>query len=591
MSNEEGTVWVVHNGEIYNFQELRQYLQARGHLFRTSSDTEVIIRVYEEFGPAGVEKLRGMFAFALWDMRRRTLLLARDQVGIKPLYYYRDREGLSFASEIRSLLLEGRTPRRLSLSAMDRFLSFSFVPGEDTIFDGIRRLPPGHLMICRGKQVEIRPYWRLDVTPDPGGREGRYVAELRERMEEAVRRHLVADVPVGVFLSGGIDSSSIVALLAQMGRRDTPLFSVGFADGASYFNEVEDAKRVAKYFGMNHCALTVRPDIANLLPQMVGSIEEPMGDPSAFLTYLISRAAREHVKVALTGIGGDELFAGYRRHMGACLVASLRRFPGAFGNALLRRGMEWLPATEESRFGYHITTLRRLLDATQAPHPDAYISMLSYFTPVMKRQLYSSEVQTALADYEPATEFRSHFARPQDGDLLSRIFYLDLMVDLPNNRLLYSDKMSMASSLELRVPFLDLELVQFAAKLPASLRIRGLQLKYLLRKAMLPLLPPAVLAKPKQGFTAPVGRWIRRDLKAYVGELLSSEAISRRGLWDSAYVAKLLTEHQAGRRDWGRHLFALMIFELWYRTFMEGAVADLCGVDPSRIQDAHHISP
>lgn len=588
MANEAGTAWVVYNGEVYNFQELRHFLEARGRQFRTSSDTEVILRVYEEFGPAGVARLKGMFAFALWDAPRRRLLLARDQVGIKPLYYYQDSQRLVFASEIRSLLLDPRVPRRLSLPAMDRYLSFSYVPGEETIFGGIRRLPPGHLMLCQEGKTEIRPYWQLSPIPESNGDEGRYAAKLRGLLEEAVRRHMVADVPVGVFLSGGLDSSSIVALLAKMGRQDTPTFSVGFGDGAGYFNEVEDARRVAEHFGMNHTPLVVRSSIAGLLPHVIQSLEEPIGDPSAFLTYLISQTAREHVKVALTGIGGDELFGGYRRYVGASLVPNLRRIPRTLRD-VMRWGANHIPATEESRLGYHMTTFRRLLDAAQAPHPDAYISMLSYFTPAMKAQLYSREIQVALADHDPAAEFRAHFSRLTNGDTLARIFYLDLMTFLPDNLLLFSDKMSMSNSLELRVPLLDLDLVQFAANLPSHLRVRRAQMKYLLKKAMAPLLPSSVLSKSKQGFSAPVGMWIRKELRAYARDLLSPAAIIRRGFWDPAYVARLLAEHWAGRREWGYQLFCLIVFELWCRTFMDSPVTNTYQVDSQQFRIIHRL--
>lgn len=589
MTNESKTVWVVYNGEVYNFRELRQLLEGRGYRFRTASDTEVIIRVYEEFGPAGVERLRGMFAFALWDAPRRCLLMARDQVGIKPLYYYQDSQRLVFASEIRSLFLDPHIPRRLSLPALDRFLSFSYVPGEETIFEGIRRLPPGHLMLCQDAQVAIRRYWRLSLTPEMDRDCDHYTAELQELLEQAVERHMIADVPVGVFLSGGLDSTTIVAILAKMKRRDAPTFSVGFdADGAGYLNELEDARRVASHFGMNNHPLMVRPNVVDLLPTVIRALEEPIADPSAFLTYLISGAAREHVKVALTGIGGDELFAGYRRYLGASLVTGLRRIPRTLRD-VMRWGAERIRATEESRLGYHMSTFRRLLDAAQAPHPDAYISMLSYFSPAMKAQLYTPEIRATLADHDPAAEFRAHFAHPVNGDVLSRIFYLDFMTFLPDNLLLFSDKMSMGTSLELRVPLLDLELVQFAARLPSSLRLRRTQMKYLLRKTMAPLLPQAVLAKSKQGFTAPVGMWIRRDLKSYANALLSPERIARRGFWNPAYVTRLLTEHNSGRREWGHHLFALIVFELWCQTFLDSAIPDSYRPDPQQFQLIHRM--
>jgi asparagine synthase (glutamine-hydrolysing) len=457
----------------------------------------------------------------------------------------------------------------LSLPALDLFLSFSYVPGDDTIFEGIRRLPPGHLMLCQNGRVEVRAYWSLDPEPAPAADESRLAGELRERLEAAVERQLVADVPVGVFLSGGVDSSTIVGMASGLGRRDTPTFSVGFEGAPDYFDESADAQQVARHFGMEHHRLAVRPDVAELLPEVVRSLEEPLADPSTFLTYLICRAAREHVKVALTGIGGDELFGGYRRYVGAQLVDGLRRFPGPAANGVLRRGVDLLRPTDDTRLGYHLSTARRLLDAARAPHPDAYIDMLSLFTPEMKARLYASATREAVADSDPAGAFRDHFARPRAADLLARLSYVDLMTFLPDNLLLFSDKMSMASSLELRVPLLDLDLVEFAARLPASLRVRRFETKYLLRKAVGGLLPPAVLGKPKQGFTAPVGRWIRRELAGYTEELLSADAIEHRGMWDPGYVGTLLAEHRAGRRDWGYQLFGLMVFELWCRTFLD----------------------
>jgi asparagine synthase (glutamine-hydrolysing) len=571
MANEAGTIHVVFNGEIYNFRELRRGLEARGRQFRTSSDTEAIIRCYEEYGLDAVKHLSGMFAFALWDANERRLLIARDHVGVKPLYYYLDGERLLFGSEIRPLLVDQRVSPRLSLQAMDRFLSYYYVPGEETIYEGVKRLPPGHMMICRNRQVEVRPYWQLDPRAEPGGHEGRLADELRARLEGAVERQLVADVPVGVFLSGGLDSSTLVALMAKLGRRDTPTFSIGFSGDAGFFDESADAREVARHFGMEHHTLVVRPDIAELLPQVVRSVEEPLADPSTFLTYLISRAAREHVKVVLTGIGGDELFGGYRRYVGAQLIAGLQRFPGTTVNGLLSRGIGLLQPTEETRLGYHLRNAGRLLDAARQPHPDAYLGMISLFTPAMKAGLYAAPTRAALDGHDPSELYRAHFARPRATDLLGRLFYLDTMTFLPNNLLLFSDKTSMAASLELRVPLLDVDLVEFAARLPARMRVQRTQTKYLLRKAMGPLLPPAVLAKSKQGFTAPVGRWIRRELAGYARQLLSAEAVEARGLWNPGHVATMLAEHTSGRQEWGRQLFGLMVFELWCRTFLDDA--------------------
>jgi asparagine synthase (glutamine-hydrolysing) len=567
MANDDRTVWVVQNGEIYNFPELRQLLASRGHKLRTTSDTEVIVGMYEHFGVDGLTQLRGMFAVAVWDVLRRRLVLARDHVGVKPLYYYLDGSRLVFASEIRSLLACPAVPRRMSLPAMDRYLSFAYVPGSETIFEGIRRLPPAHLLIAESGRVDIRRYWEPDVTPRRGLGEAEAAEELRARLRSSVGRHMLADVPVGVFLSGGLDSSAIVAMLAAMGRTDTPTFSVGFTRGARYFDESEDARAVAEHFGLSHQTLVVEPDVRGLLG-LVESLEEPMGGATTFLTYLISRAAREHVKVALSGTGGDELFGGYRRYMGAVVAQHLHRVPAAL-RAGLRGGMARLHLTDDTRLGYHLNTLRRLVEAAESVHPDAYIGMLSYFTPAMKRSLYADDVAATLAAHDPLADFRGHFERPASADLLGRTFYLDLMTYLPDNLLLFTDKMSMAVSLEVRVPLLDLELVEFAAGLPGSFRVHGTQLKYLLRKAMAPVLPPRVLRKSKQGFSAPVGEWLRRELRGAVDDVLGFRSLERRGLFKPRYVTELVSAHQTGVRESTHQLFTLMLLELWCRHFLD----------------------
>jgi asparagine synthase (glutamine-hydrolysing) len=569
MANEAGTVWVVQNGEIYNFPELRRELEERGRHFRTRSDTEAILHVYEEYGVDGLARLRGMFALAIWDARRRRLVLARDAVGIKPLYYHRDRGRLLFASEIRALLADAQVPRTPSLAAMDRFLTFGYVPGHATVFEGVRRLPPGHVMICEGRRVELRPYWRLGVEPREEPSDAERAEALRERLTAAVERHLLADVPVGVFLSGGVDSSAIVAALAHLGRRDTPTFSIGFGSaGAGYFDESEDARRVAAHFGMPHRVLTVEPDVARLLPEIVDSLEEPMGGGTTLLNYLLSRAAREHVTVALAGIGGDELFGGYRRYLGALVAERLAGLPTGIRRGL-RGALALGPRTDEGRAGYHLNTLRRLLDAAAAPHPEAYISMLTFFTPRMKRHLYTGDVAERIAGDDTAGPIRGAFAGQPHADLLGRLFYADLTTYLPDNLLLFTDKTSMAASLEIRVPFVDLDLIELAAALPQRLRVHGNELKYLLRRAMAPWLPPGVLAKSKQGFSAPVGAWLRRELRDETDSILDESVVRRRGLWNPAYVRTLVEDHRAGRREWGNHLFALMMFEMWCRRFVD----------------------
>jgi asparagine synthase (glutamine-hydrolysing) len=597
MANARGTVWIAYNGEVFNFRELRAGLEGRGRVFRTASDTEVVLAMYEEFGVDGFRRLSGMFALAIWDVPQQTLVLARDHLGIKPLYYHRDGRRVAFASEIRALLLDPRLPRRLSLDAVDDYLAFSYVAGEDTIFDGVRRLPPGHVLVCREDGVELVRFWRLEPAPSAHASEDDCIEDLRGRLTRAVERHLIADVPVGVFLSGGLDSSTIAAVVARLGRRDTPTFSIGFAGQTGYFDESADARAVARHFNLSHRTLTVSPDIEALLPRVVDAVEEPIGDPSIFLTYLISRAAREEIRVALTGIGGDELFGGYRRYVGARLAATLHRLPRAIGHGL-HRTVSAIGTTEETRFGYYVSAVRRLLDAAREPQPGAYLRTLACFAADTRRRLYTRDVRAALAAHDPAALFREHFARAgadrvgTDGglagasgaDLLARLFYLDVMTFLPDNLLLFSDKASMAASLELRVPLLDLELVDFAARLPAALRVRGLRTKYLLRKAVAPLLPPTVLAKRKQGFTAPVGQWIRRELAGWADELLSPASLRRRGLLDPAAVGALLAEHRAGRSEWGYQLFALMALELWCRSFIDARTSDVRTSTPTFVR-------
>ncbi len=555
VSNEDGTVWCVFNGEIYNFQELRRDLEGRGHSFSTGTDTEVIVHLYEERGARCVEALRGMFAFAVWDEREQSLLLARDRVGIKPLYYGQVGGRLAFASELKALLALPEVERDLNWTALGHLLAFLTTPQADSIVQGVRKLEPGTVLIASRRGVRISRYWDLEWAPDHGRSEADFIEGLRERLEESVRLHMVSDVPLGAFLSGGVDSSAVVATMARLSPRPVKTFSIGFEEDD--YNELAYAGEVARAFGTEHHELVLRPDVLSVLDDLAWHLDEPFGDASVIPTYMVSKLAAEHVTVVLSGDGGDELFAGYDRYRVEARERRRERVPAALRRALGALAHHAPEGMKGRNFLRHLA-----LDG-----PVRYLDALAFFRREEQREMLQPDVFALVSAGDPWRELAAYTA-DLDGHWLSTLQHLDIKAYLPLDILTKVDRTSMAHSIEARVPLLDHELMEFAATIPPALKLRHGTSKYILKQALRGWLPTSVLERPKQGFSIPLGRWFRGGLREFARDLLLSGRARQRGLFRPAYVDKLLRRHAAGR-DLDFQVWTLISFELWARRYLD----------------------
>ena len=574
MANEDETVWVTFNGEIYNFQELRSRLEAQGHRFATHSDTEVILHAYEQYGPDCVQHFRGMFAFALWDGPRRTLLLARDRVGKKPLYYAHTPTIFVFASELQALLQHPAVSRTPDPEAIDDYLTYGYIPAPRTIFRSVFKLPPAHYLVVRpgpdGQGLEATqpvPYWQLDYTPKHSLNEEEAVEGFLEVFQEAIRLRLIADVPLGALLSGGIDSSLVVALISQLSRGTVKTFSIGFQEQA--FNELPYARAVAQQYGTDHHELIVRPQVLEILPRLVRHYGEPFADSSAVPSYYVAELTRRYVTVALNGDGGDECFAGYERYLGSALAHRLRWVPG-----LLRRGARALasrliPASLPRRS--RLRQVRRFLEAADLPLAARYLRWVSYFTSADKDSLYQAGFRQALQRHHAEAWLLAGFdaVRPRCSDELDLLLAVDIRTYLPYDLLVKMDIATMAHGLEARSPFLDHKVLEWAACLPARFKLRGTTLKYLLKKTGARLLPPHILSRRKMGFGVPVGDWLRGPLRPLVHDLLLSPRALQRGYFRPEAVQQLTRSHLAGEQDYSYQLWSLLWLEMWHREFTD----------------------
>ena len=560
LANEDESCWLAFNGEIYNFRELRDRLERNGHRFRSRTDGETILHLYEEEGDGCLRHLEGMFAFALWDRSRRRLLLARDQLGIKPLYYRLDGGRLAFASELKALLLDPACPREVDPDALALYLTFLYIPSPVTIFRGIRKLPPGHMLVFEDGRATLSAYWDLSFPRSRLTDKRAAAAEVLETLKDSVRRHLVSDVPLGVFLSSGMDSSTIVALMRGVTTGPVKTFTLDFEE--SSFSEAAAAKAVARAFGTEHREFIVRPEVADLLPRLVWHLDEPLGDSSLIVTALVSELARREVTVALSGIGGDELFFGYPRYLGATLARHYARLPRALRGAVgaLAR---WIP--DSARSDNPSGRLRRFLEAGLLPEAERYLSWVSFLAP----DAVAALLREGGRDGDPAALHLAHFRRCSTPDIRDALLYVDLKTYLPDDLLMLGDKMSMAASLELRVPFCDRRLVELLASVASSVRAPGWRLKPLLREIMGPLLPAEVLRRPKRGFSVPLSRWFRGPLKSLAQDLLSEARLRAGGLLNPVPVQRLLQAHFAGVRSYDDQLFALMVLQLWQAQYLD----------------------
>ncbi|MDQ2691205.1 MAG: asparagine synthase (glutamine-hydrolyzing) [Chloroflexota bacterium] len=558
--NETGDIWVVYNGEIYNFRHVRASLEQLGHIFKTQSDTEVIVHAYEEYGDECVKHFNGMFAIALWDARRRRLLLARDRVGIKPLFYWAGHDQLVFGSELKALHLHPEVPRQVEPAAIDLFLTLEYIPAPRTIYKDVFKLLPGHVLVVENGQVKITRYW--DVPYQPVDRNEVECTEmLSDLIEESVRMRLMSDVPLGAFLSGGIDSSTIVGYMSRAMSQPVQTFSVGFEDET--YNELPYAQAVAEHFGTAHHVEILKPDYVSLAEELVTHFDEPFADTSVFPTFLVSKVASGNVKVVLSGDGGDELFAGYDTYRAEKLGQYYGRLPGGLRKSVLPKLAEWIPP-QPAKKGL-INKVKRMVEGG-ALHPSLqHTRWMIFLSPTEKDMLYSSELRATLNGQLITDVFTGYFEKARQFDRLAQQQYVDVKTYLADDILAKVDRMSMAVSIEARVPLLDYRIVEFALNLPPHMKLNGTRTKSILRRAVRNLVPDLVLEKPKQGFSVPMKHWLCTSLKPMMLDLLSKDSLQKQGYFDEQVVAKWIREHLDGRANHSHRLWPLMVFEMWHR--------------------------
>lgn len=564
MSNEDGSIWIVFNGEIYNFHELRDALIRKGHSFRSRIDTEVIVHLYEDLGPEALRALRGMFALAIWDANHRQLLLARDRLGKKPLFYFAGPSSFAFASELQSLLEDPSVPRVPDLEAIRYYLTYRYVPSPYSAFQGIRKLPPAHYLLLKDGQLRLNRYWTLHYAEKSHEPEEVLSERLRGSLEEAVRLRMISDVPIGAFLSGGLDSSAVVALMSRLSGAPVKTFSIGFEEDA--FSELPYARSIARRFGTDHHEFVVKPDAVSILPLLVRHFGEPFADSTAVPQYYLSKLAREHVTVVLAGDGGDEAFGGYDRYVATLATRPTDRIPSPLRNGLagvIRRLSKFPLSTpfllRTSRF------LRALSDDPQR----RYARWVSHFDLQQQAVLFSSAFLKQVRGIDPERLVLDVYQQTDATHLLDATLDVDVRTYLPDDLLVKVDITSMANSLEVRAPFLDHPLMEMAASLPPSLKIQGLEKKYLLKRAMADLLPVEILNRPKQGFIVPIDHWFRHDLQEMAYDTLLDPRSLGRGYFRPEVVRRLLDEHVRGVQNFHRQLWNLLMLELWHRCFID----------------------
>lgn len=560
LCNEDGSVWVMLNGEIYNFAELRQDLISRGHRFRTRSDTETIVHLYEEYGTDSFRRLRGMFAIALWDSRKRQLLLARDRVGKKPLFYSADGRRVLFGSELKALLAADGISRAIDNEALSDYFSFGYVPAPKTIYRSVRKLLPGHYLIASETELSEIAYWNLSFSEVENRSEEEWAELLRHQICEATRVRLMSDVPLGAFLSGGVDSSSIVAMMTHLMKRPVTTCSIGFEE--EKYNEAAFARQVAEKFRSDHHEEIVRPSALEVLDKLVWHFDEPFADSSAIPTYYVSKVARRHVTVALGGDGGDESFAGYRRYMLDQFENRFRRYvPASLRSTVFGPLGDMYPALAWAPRVFRAKATFQSLARTPL---QGYFNSISYFRPAEKEHLFSLDFAESLGSYDSIEVLAHHYARAGTDDLLSRIQYVDIKTYLTDDILAKVDRASMAVSLEVRAPLLDHHLLELAARIPSSLKLKGRTGKHIFKKAMAPKLPDGILNRKKMGFAIPLDRWFRNELKDVAYSTLFDSAD---GILDQDFLKTIWNQHQKGLYDRSQHLWAVMMFRRWKTAF------------------------
>ena len=565
MPNEDQTIWVVFNGEIYNHKELRLDLESRGHQFRTSSDTEAIVHAYEEYGLDCVKYFNGMFAFAVWDRPRKRLILGRDRIGIKPLYYGIDSNGIVFGSELKPILVQRRERPDIDLEALDAYLTLEYIPAPLSIVAGVRKLPAGHILVIDNEHSRLRSYW--DVPQETINVSEDDIADrLLALLQKSVKRRLMSDVPLGVLLSGGMDSSTVAVLMSSITQDRIKTFSIGFDDPS--YNELQYARSVARHVNADHHELIIRPDAVNLAERLMTFLDEPLGDVSVFPTFLVSQLARQHVTVALSGDGGDELFAGYDHYIADKVATHYNRLPAFVRRGLIEPLLRSCPPSQRKKG--MVNRLKRFTEGLRHPPELAHARWMVFMDAAEKDALFTEDLAAQWSRPDPHSYVTRYLHRNCNAGRLDDQLYADLKTYLVDDLLVKVDRMSMAVSLEARVPFLDHEVVEFAASIPSSLKLRGFQRKYILRKAMGHLLPRNILDRGKEGFSIPMKNWLRGELKPMMTDLLSAARLRRQGWFQADYVEQLMTEHLSERANHSHRLWPLMVFQLWCDRYLSG---------------------
>ncbi len=583
MSNEDGTVWITYNGEIYNFADLRSELKGKGHRFRSHTDTEAVVHLYEEYGVDCLNRLNGMFAFAICDLRGSSpkLFLARDHFGIKPLYYCERSGKLAFASEVKALLEVPGIEATMSREALDQYLTFLWVPDPLTMFEGIRKLPAGHYAVWQSGELTIKQYWDLTFPPAEHRferRQGELAQEIRERFCASVAQQMVSDVPIGAFLSAGLDSSSIVAAMARKHpvRTYTITFPEKYRVGETTIDDPAVPRSFASQLGCEHHEIVVEPDVVDLLPKLTWHMDEPTADPAIITAYLVCREARKQSTVLLSGVGGDELFAGYRKHAAHAWAEEYRRVPSMV-RAGAERALFALPGFRGTRMKGPVRLAKKMARSASLSPTEAFIRNGTYLDGDQRADLYAPGWQSSNGD--PAARHRTAFGKVSHAEFLNQMLYLDTKIFMTTLNLTYNDKMSMASSVEVRVPFLDRQLAEFVAwNIPPRWKLKGKWrpvTKYIFREAMRSMLPEEVLQQPKAGFAAPVDYWLAHDLRPMVDDLLSENQVRKRGLFRPEVVRRYVDEHRRGAEDWSMQIWQLLTLEIWSQVFLDGGARSL----------------
>ena len=563
--NQDRTAWIVFNGEIYNYLELRDKLEKLGHTFYTNSDTEAIVQAYDQYGADCPKHLRGMFAFAVWNEKTEELFLARDRVGKKPLLYAQLPGEFIFASEFSALLLHPGISRDVNSEALHNYLSFMCVPAPLTAYRAIRKLEPGHTLLWRKGEIKLERYWQPDFSHKLDIGEAEAGERALEILRDAVRVRLMSEVPLGAFLSGGIDSSAVVALMSEASSKPVKTFSIGFEE--QDFSELHHARRIAEHVGADHHEFIVRPDAMEVLPLLVEHYGEPYADSSAIPTYYVARETRQHVTVALNGDGGDESFAGYERYAAMQLAERYHRLPAPLRNLAIQPAVNLLPTSETSRS--RVRDAKRFIEAASLPKRDRYLRWVSVFDTQAKQDLYSEDFQQQTANMNSSDILDPWFARANGSGIVDAALLTDIMTYLPNDLLVKVDIASMAVSLEARSPFLDHHVIEFAASLPEKFKLRGLTTKYLLKRVLQKLLPAENLERRKMGFGVPIGHWFRGQMQPFLRERLLSEKALGRNLFKPEAVKRMIELHTRGERDYAHQLWTLLMLELWFDRFID----------------------